>query len=46
MDIKTNKPFVVNGKEVTVETKFTPKRSKWFYYIRLTFDATGLEEKK
>ena len=26
MNKETNKPLVVNGKEVTVETKFTPKK--------------------
>ncbi len=37
MNKETNKPLVVNGKEVTAETKFTPKRSKWFYYTRFHF---------
>ncbi len=37
MNKETNKPLVVNGKEVTAETKFTPKEAKWFYYTRFHF---------
>ncbi|MCU5516494.1 VaFE repeat-containing surface-anchored protein [Bacillus wiedmannii] len=46
MDKKTNKPFVVNGKEVTAETKFTPKEAAGSITLDFTFDATGLEEKE
>ncbi|OUB84579.1 collagen-binding protein [Bacillus thuringiensis serovar medellin] len=46
MDKKTNKPFVVNGKEVTAETKFTPKEANGSITLDFTFDATGLEEKE
>ncbi|MEC0026374.1 VaFE repeat-containing surface-anchored protein, partial [Bacillus cereus] len=46
MNKETNKPFVVNGKEVTVETKFTPKEANGSITLDFTFDATGLEEKE
>ncbi|KAA0777170.1 TQXA domain-containing protein [Bacillus sp. AR2-1] len=46
MDQKTNKPFVVNGKEVTAETKFTPKETNGSITLDFTFDATGLAEKE
>ncbi|KMQ11674.1 VaFE repeat-containing surface-anchored protein [Bacillus mycoides] len=46
MDKKTNKPLVVNGKEVTAETKFTPKEATGSITLDFTFDATGLEEKE
>ncbi|OOZ79358.1 collagen-binding protein [Bacillus cereus] len=46
MDKKTNKPLVVNGKEVTAETKFTPKEAAGSITLDFTFDATGLEEKE
>ncbi|EFI65079.1 VaFE repeat-containing surface-anchored protein [Bacillus anthracis] len=46
MDKKTNKPLVVNGKEITAETKFTPKEANGSITLDFTFDATGLEEKE
>ena len=46
MNKETNKPLVVNGKEVTAETKFTPKEANGSITLDFTFDATGLEEKK
>ncbi|MEJ9251380.1 VaFE repeat-containing surface-anchored protein, partial [Bacillus thuringiensis] len=46
MNKETNKPFVVNSKEVTVETKFTPKEANGSITLDFTFDATGLEEKE
>ncbi|KWU60100.1 collagen-binding protein [Bacillus mycoides] len=46
MDKETNKPLVVNGKEVTAETKFTPKEANGSITLDFTFDATGLEEKE
>ncbi|PFS57539.1 TQXA domain-containing protein [Bacillus cereus] len=46
MDKETNKPFVENGKEVTAETKFTPKEANGSITLDFTFDATGLEEKE
>ncbi|MGE6589646.1 VaFE repeat-containing surface-anchored protein [Bacillus mycoides] len=46
MDKETNKPLVVNGKEVTAETKFTPKEANDSIILDFTFDATGLEEKE
>ncbi|MED1406751.1 VaFE repeat-containing surface-anchored protein, partial [Bacillus mycoides] len=46
MDKETNKPLVVNGKEVTAETEFTPKEANGSITLDFTFDATGLEEKE
>lgn len=46
MDKETNKPLVVNGKEVTAETNFTPKEANGSITLDFTFDATGLEEKE
>ncbi|PEW80242.1 TQXA domain-containing protein [Bacillus cereus] len=46
MDKETNKPLVENGKEVTAETKFTPKEANGSITLDFTFDATGLEEKE
>ncbi|KIV72281.1 Cell wall surface anchor family protein [Bacillus mycoides] len=46
MDKETNKPLVVNGKEVTAETKFTPKEANGSITLDFIFDATGLEEKE
>ena len=46
MNKETNKPLVVNGKEVTAETKFTPTEANGFITLDFTFDATGLEEKE
>ncbi|MGE7889511.1 VaFE repeat-containing surface-anchored protein [Bacillus cereus] len=46
MDKETNKSLVVNGKEVTAETKFTPKVANGSITLDFTFDATGLEEKE
>ena len=44
MNKETNKPLVVNGKEVTAETKFTPKEANGSITLDFTFDAPGLEE--
>ncbi|OQR53465.1 VaFE repeat-containing surface-anchored protein [Bacillus sp. CDB3] len=46
MDKATNKPLIVNGKEVTAETKFTPEEANGSITLDFTFDATGLEEKE
>ncbi|PEO22398.1 VaFE repeat-containing surface-anchored protein [Bacillus wiedmannii] len=46
MDKETNKTLVVNGIEVTAETKFTPKEANGSITLDFTFDATGLEEKE
>ncbi|MGG3726857.1 VaFE repeat-containing surface-anchored protein [Bacillus wiedmannii] len=46
MDKETNKPLVENGKEVTAETRFTPKEANGSITLDFTFDATGLEEKE
>ncbi|MED1107693.1 VaFE repeat-containing surface-anchored protein [Bacillus paramycoides] len=46
MDKASNKPLVVNGKEVTAEAKFTPKEANGSITLDFTFDATGLEEKE
>ncbi|PGM76352.1 hypothetical protein CN957_23545 [Bacillus cereus] len=46
MDKSTNKPLLVNGKEVTSETKFTPKKASGSITLDFTFDATGLEDKE
>ncbi|MES9700658.1 VaFE repeat-containing surface-anchored protein [Bacillus sp. JJ927] len=46
MDKETNKPLIVNEKEVTAETKFTPKEANGSITLDFTFDATSLEEKE
>ena len=45
MDKATNKPLLVNGKEITNSIKFTPKHSSGTQEIELSLDATGLEGK-
>ncbi|MGG0224778.1 VaFE repeat-containing surface-anchored protein [Bacillus toyonensis] len=46
MDKETNKPLVVNSKEVTAEAKLVPKTANGSITLDFTFDATGLEEKE
>ncbi|PFV10484.1 TQXA domain-containing protein [Bacillus cereus] len=46
MDKETNKPLVVNSKEVKAEAKFVPKEANGSITLDFTFDATGLEEKE
>ena len=45
MDKSTNKPLVVNGKEVTSSLKFTPKEAKGCVEMSFKFDASGLAGK-
>lgn len=46
MDKSTGKPLVVDGKEVTVEAKFTPKEANGSITLDFTCNATGLEGKE
>ncbi|MCQ6341057.1 VaFE repeat-containing surface-anchored protein [Bacillus cereus] len=46
MDKSTNKPFVVDGKEVTAEHTFIAKEANGAITLDFTFDATGLERKE
>lgn len=46
MDKSTNKPFVVDGKEVTAEHTFIAKEANGAITLDFTFDATGLEGKE
>ncbi|NKW95913.1 VaFE repeat-containing surface-anchored protein [Bacillus toyonensis] len=46
MDKATNKSLLVDGKEVTAESKFTAKEANGSITLDFTFDATGLEEKE
>ncbi|MEC2535464.1 VaFE repeat-containing surface-anchored protein, partial [Bacillus cereus] len=46
MDKETNKPLLVNDKEVTAEAKFTAKKETGSVTLDFTFDATGLEGKE
>ena len=43
MDQATNKPILVNGKEVTAETTFTAEKSEGSVEVVFTFDASVLE---
>nr|WP_242069878.1 VaFE repeat-containing surface-anchored protein [Bacillus cereus] len=45
MDKSTNKPLLVEGKEVTTEAKFTPKEKNSSVTVDFIFDATSLENK-
>ncbi|MES5963042.1 VaFE repeat-containing surface-anchored protein [Bacillus cereus group sp. MG7w] len=46
MDKATNQPLLVDGKEVTAESKLVPTEANGFIPLDFTFDATGLEEKE
>ncbi len=46
MDKSTNKPFVVDGKEVTAEHTFTAKEKDGFVTVDFTFHASALEGKE
>ncbi|ETT95480.1 hypothetical protein P003_02986 [Enterococcus faecalis EnGen0403] len=45
MDKATNKPLLVNGKEVTSEKKFKPTTKNGFVEVSFTFDASALAGK-
>lgn len=45
MDKATNKPLLVNGKEVTSEKKFKPTAKNGFVEVSFTFDASALAGK-
>ncbi|MGF2716857.1 VaFE repeat-containing surface-anchored protein, partial [Bacillus cereus] len=45
MDKETNKPLLVNDKEVTAETKFKAETKDGSIVLDFTFDAKGLEGK-
>ena len=45
MDKATNKPLLVNGKEVTSEKKFKPTSKNGFVEVSFTFDASALAGK-
>ena len=44
MDKATNKPFTVNGKEITSELKFTAEKKEGFVELEFKFDGTGLKK--
>ncbi|MGF2716858.1 VaFE repeat-containing surface-anchored protein, partial [Bacillus cereus] len=46
MDKATNKPLIINGKEVTSETKFTAEKKDGSVVLDFTFDATELQGKE
>lgn len=46
MDKATNKPLLVNGKEVTAEKTFTPTENDGSVVMNFAFDAKGLEGRK
>ena len=43
MDQKTEKPLLVDGKEVRAEKKFTPEKAEGSIVLSFTFDASNLE---
>ncbi len=45
MDKATNKPLLVDGKEVTVESKFTAKEKNGSITLDFTFNASALQGK-
>ena len=45
MDKATGKPYLVNGKEVTAETKFTPEKPDGEVTVTFQFDASGIHSK-
>ncbi|PEB42296.1 VaFE repeat-containing surface-anchored protein [Bacillus pseudomycoides] len=46
MDKATNKPLLVDGKEVTAESKFTPKEKNGSITLDFTFNASELQGKE
>ncbi len=46
MDKATNKPLLVDGKEVTVESKFTAKEKNGSITLDFTFNASALQGKE
>ena len=44
MNRATNEPILVDGKEVTAETTFTPETTDGTVDVTFTFDGTGLED--
>ena len=46
MDKSTGEPLLVNGQQVTAETKFVPETEDGSVEVVFTFDATGLEGKE
>ena len=44
MDTSTGEPFLIGGKKVTSETKFTPKEADGTVEMGFTFDATAVAE--
>ena len=45
MDKETNKPFLVNGKEVRAEQKFNPAMPGGFVNVEFTFDGKAIKGK-
>ena len=45
MDKATGKPYLVNGKEVTAETKFTPEKPDGEVTVTFEFNASGIHSK-
>ena len=45
MDKATGKPYLVNGKEVTAEAKFTPEKPDGEVTVTFQFDASGIHSK-
>ena len=46
MDKATGKPLLIDGKEVTAATEFTPEKAAGSVEISFTFDATSLKGKE
>ncbi len=46
MDKETEKPIIINGKEVTSEVKFTPQKPSGAVKVEFTFDASELGGKE
>ena len=46
MDRSTEKPLLVNGKQVTTEKTFTPEKATGAVDVVFTFDASGLKGKQ
>ena len=44
MNKATNKPFTVNGKEITSEVSFVPEKPNGEVKVSFTFDASGITE--
>ena len=43
MNKATNKPILVDGKEITAEKKFTPEKTSGFVELEFTFDSSALK---